>query len=43
MNNKKAITMPEYQKKMDKIIKKVLPPHETLMLMLEEARQYKIK
>ena len=41
--NKKIITMAEYQKKMDKIIKKGLSIEDTFILMLEEANKYEIK
>lgn len=39
----KPITLKEYNKLMDKIIKLKLPVEETLIMMLEEAGKYKIK
>ena len=37
MKKQKKITMEEYNKKMDKIIKQELPVHEALISLLNEA------
>ena len=40
--NKKKITIEEYNKRMDKIINKNLPVHESLMALMDEASKYEI-
>ena len=41
-NNQKSITIEEYNKRMDKILGSVLPVHEKLIELLNEASKYQI-
>jgi len=43
MRKQKEITIEEYNKRMNKIVKRDMPPHEALILMLNEASKYRIK
>ena len=42
-NKQKSISMEQYNKIMDRIIKMGLPVAESLILMLDEASKYRVK